>query len=356
MSEKPTTLVTGAGGFIGGRVVEAMLELGDREVLSGLRRWSTAARIGRYPIGPVQCDLMLPEQLLEVLDGVDSVVHCAVGDAHVTVEGTRNLLQAALERGVRRVVHVSTIDVYGRAEGTVTESSPFVETGREYGDSKIQAEKVCLEYQAKGLEVVILRPTIVYGPFSELWTVEPAERLASGSWLLPREACAGICNLVYVDDVVRAILLALDAPSKVSGKAFNVNGPDEVTWQEYIDTLNAALGLPPVRPPAAAASRTRTTLVAPIRGLVKTAFTQFQAPILALYQKSRSARRLMKWVRSTLQRVPSQAEYDLYGRKVVFPTDRAREDLGYRPLVPMTEGVAASVQWLRHEGVVRPGA
>lgn len=356
MPEKSTTLVTGAGGFIGGRVVEAMLELGHKEVVAGLRRWSTAARIGRYPIDPVQCDLMQPAQISEVLEGVDSVVHCAVGNATVTVEGTRNLLQAALERGVRRVVHVSTIDVYGRADGTVSESHPYVETGREYGDSKIQAEEVCQEFVNKGLDVVILRPTIVYGPFSDLWTVEPAERLASGNWLLPREACLGTCNLVYVDDLVRAILLALDAPPTVSGRAYNVNGPDNVTWQEYIEALNSELELPSIEPPAAASSRTRTKLVAPVRALVKSTFSQFEAPIMSVYQKSRAARRLMKWVQSTLRKVPSQAEYDLYGRQVAFPTERARDELGYRPLVPMAEGVSTSVQWLRHEGVVRSRA
>lgn len=355
MADRERTLITGAGGFIGGRVVEAMMELGDRDVVPGLRRWSTAARIGRYPVVPIQCDLMKPDQLADALEGVDSVIHCAVGNAEVTVEGTRNLLDAARTAGVRRVVHISTIDVYGRAEGTVDESHAYVETGREYGDSKIEAERVCREFSESGLEVVMLRPTIVYGPFSDLWTVEPAQRLVTGSWLLPASACQGTCNLVYVDDLVRAILLALDAPG-VSGAAFNINGSDEVTWQDYVEALNDALGLPPLAPPPPASAKARTALVDPVRAAIKKAFFQFEEPIMQVYQRSRVARRFMKWVQSTLQKVPSGAEYELYSRQVRFPADRARAELGYRALVSMNEGVTRSAEWLVHEGVVPPRA
>ena len=354
MLEGERTLVTGAGGFIGGRAVEALLELGA-DVVPGIRRWSTAARVGRYPIDPVQCDLMDPDELARVLDGVDSVVHCAVGDSRVTIEGTRNLLQAALDAGVRRVVHVSTIDVYGRAEGTVDESHPFAETGREYGDSKIGAEQVCQTFVARGLEVVILRPTIVYGPFSELWTVEPAQRLANGSWLLPATSCQGTCNLVYVDDLVRAIILALDAPG-VSGAAFNINGPDRVTWQDYVEALNAELGLAPLAPPPPSSAKARTALVDPARALIKKVFFRFEEPIMRLYQRSRLARRFMKWTQATLLKVPSKAEYELYGRRSYFPTARAEAQLGYHPVVPMAQGVTWSTQWLLHEGVVQPRA
>ena len=347
-------LVTGAGGFIGSRLVEALLQLDGWEPVPSLRRWSTAARIGRYPIDPIQCDIMRPEQLADAMRGVDAVIHSAVGNRTVTVEGTRNVLQAASEAGVRRVVHLSTVDVYGRATGRVEEEHGYERTGREYGDSKIEAEEVCAEFATRGLEVVMLRPTIVYGPFSDLWTVEPAERLADGSWLLPREACQGTCNLVHVDDLVRATVLALDAEG-VSGRAYNVNGPDRPTWQDYIEALNAQLGLPALAPPPPASSKARTTIVEPFRKLVKGVYFRFEDRIMAVYKSSPLARRAMKGLQNALARVPSPAEYDLYGREVDIPTDRAARDLGYAPRVDMAEGIRTSVQWLLHEGVVTPG-
>ncbi len=343
-------LVTGAGGFIGGRIVECLLQVEPDAVVPTLRRWSTAVRIGRYPIQPTQCDLLVPDQIEEALEGVDRVIHCAVGNRQANVEGTRNLLTACLAAGVRRVVHVSTVDVYGRASGVASEDLPFALTDREYGDSKIEAEQVCQSFVEKGLEVVILRPTIVYGPHSDAWTVEPAERLRDGTWTLPREACAGRCNLVYVDDLVRACLLALEAEG-VSGRAYNVNGADDVTWQDYVDALNAGLGQPPLSPPPATSSRVRTLAVEPVRRLIKGVFKQFEDPIMNIYKSSKHARKLMKGVQGALLSVPSTAEYDLYGRVVHFPIDRARADLGYEPKVDMHRGVELSVAWLEHEGV-----
>ncbi|MEQ9400286.1 MAG: NAD(P)-dependent oxidoreductase [Longimicrobiales bacterium] len=355
MSGELRTLVTGAGGFIGGRIVEALLQLDGRTPVAGLRRWSTAARIGRYPIEPVQCDIMNPGQLATVMDGLDSVIHSAVGNRTVTVEGTRNVMQAALDAGVRKVIHLSTVDVYGRATGPVPETRGYERTGREYGDSKIEAEEVCVEYAGRGLDVIMLRPTIVYGPFSELWTVEPAQRLATGSWLLPREACQGTCNLVHVDDLVRAALLGLEAEG-LAGRGYNINGPDRPTWQAYVEALNRALGLPPFEPPPPASSKARTTIVEPFRKAVKGVYFRFEDPIMSVYKSSRAARRAMKWLQGALLRVPSPAEYDLYSRVVDFPTERAEADLGYRPSIGMAAGVASSAGWLLHEGVVQVGA
>lgn len=355
MSHKPMkVLITGAGGFIGGRVTEALFQLDRFDVVPTVRRWSSAARIGRYPVDPVQCDLMDPPQIAAALSGVETVIHCAVGSREVTVEGTRNLLEAAVRAGVRRAVHLSTIDVYGRADGLVTEKTPHAITGREYGDSKIEAEAVCREFAERGLEVVILRPTIVYGPFSDSWTIQFAERLAKGTWLLPKEACEGTCNLVYVDDLVRGIVCAVEANAElVSGRAYNINGPERPTWQAYVEALNEALGLPELRPPPAASAKSKTRLVEPIRRLVKAAFHRFETPVVAVYQRSRVARRVMKWTQSTLRSVPSPAEYDLYGRRVDISTGRAEAELGYHPRVAMETGVALSARWLRHEGVVR---
>jgi nucleoside-diphosphate-sugar epimerase len=350
MTSRRRVLVTGAGGFIGGRTVEILHASPGFEVVPSLRRWSTAARIGRLPLDPIRCDLLSEADVREAVTGIDQVVHCAVGDARATVQGTRNLLQAAHAAEVRRVVHLSTIDVYGRTEGTIDESAPVVRTGREYGDSKIEAEEVCREFVSKGLDVVILRPTIVYGPFSDLWTVEFAERFRSGSWMLPPDACQGRCNLVYVDDLVRAILLALDTPSDASGMAFNINGSDDLTWQEYFELFNASLELGPLPAPGTGKAKLSSALVAPIRSAAKGVFRRFEERIMAVYRRSRVARAAMKWTEGILRSVPSSSEFDLYGRQVVVSSARAEEILGYRPQVDAVRGTRLSAAWVRHEG------
>jgi nucleoside-diphosphate-sugar epimerase len=350
---RETILVTGAGGFIGGRVVEVLYGRGEAEVRAGVRRWSTAARIGRLPIEIVPCDLLDAAQVDAAMRGATAVVHCAVGDRAATVDGTRNVMDAALRHGVRRVVHLSTIDVYGGAAGTVLEDAPLVETGAAYGDSKIAAERVCQEYAAKGLSVVMLRPTIVYGPFSESWTMEFAQRMLGGRWLLPESDCNGRCNLVYVDDLVLAVLRALEAEG-VDGRAFNVNGPDHVTWNEYFRALAGSLGLPRLEAAGRGASHVGAMALMPVRKAAKLALKHFGAPIMWLYQRNAVVKRLMRKAEHMIRQTPTTNEFRMYSRTAHYPTDRARDMLGYAPNVDMQRGVELSAAWLRHHRIVTP--
>jgi nucleoside-diphosphate-sugar epimerase len=353
MSSRRSILVTGAGGFIGGRIVEVLMHSERYQVVPGVRRWSSAARIGRHPVQPVMCDLLDRDQVRAALAGVDLVIHCARGDDATTVESTRNLLEEAQAAGIGRVVHLSTIDVYGApTDGVVAEDHPLVRTGRPYGDSKIETEELCQEFAANGLGVVILRPTIVYGPFSETWVTKYVSRFDQGTWMIPPDRCQGLCNLVYVDDLVRASLLALEAPG-VQGEAFNVNGPEIVTWQAYFDRLNGALGYPPLPKASGVRSRAAAHAADPFKKLAKATMARFQEPIMRVYKSSRRARRLMKGVEAMLRKAPSPAEHHMYARTATYPVDKAAERLGFRPSVSVDEGVRLSAQWALHEGVAR---
>ena len=191
MSDRKTIFVTGAGGFIGGRVVEVLQGLEVGTVKGGVRRWASCARIGRLPVDLVKCDIREADQVSAALEGVTHIVHCAVGDLSSTVEGTRTLLQGAADAGAKRIVHLSTVDVYGDQLGEIDESKPLMSKGQDYGDSKIAAEKVCQEFAEKGVPITILRPTLVHGPFSGSWTVEYARRLQRRPWLIAEGGCAG---------------------------------------------------------------------------------------------------------------------------------------------------------------------
>ena len=346
-------LVTGAGGFIGARVVEILHAAGIGQVKAGLRRWSSGARVGRLAVELVQCDIRDPRQVRQALRGVSHVVHCAVSgtERETIVEGTRVLLQGALDAGVRRVVHLSTIDVYGTPQGEVTEAQSFGSTGRMYGEAKIAAEQAAQALAARGLPVAILRPTLVHGPFGATFTVAYAQRLQARPWLVPETAAQGTCNLVYVDDLVGAIVAALDAELR-PGEAFNINGPERPSWHQYFHALNHALGLPPLVAASPRQSQLAATLMEPVRAGAKLVLRGLKPQIMALYQRSELARRVMKDAEARIRSTPSPYELASFGRRVSYSSEKARRVLGYAPCFPMSEALPLTAAWLRAGGFV----
>jgi predicted dehydrogenase/nucleoside-diphosphate-sugar epimerase len=353
-------LVTGATGFIGGRIVELLHLAGDNTVRAGIRGWSSAARLGRFPVDIVTLDLMRPETIGPALDGVTSVVHCAKGGGGVTDQGTRNLLETALKRGVRRFVHLSTADVYGNVTGIVTEATPVGYSGTEYNRTKIEAEKACWEYHAKGLPVAILRPSIVYGPFSERWSVRFAAMFLAGRGCTYERLGEGRCNLVFVDDLARAVFLALERKEAV-GHAFNVVGPDVVTWNEYFRRLNNRMGLPPLPHIATAQAGLKRYALQPVRCIGGIVREHFMGPVKQLAATFAPVKVLLKRTEKTLKMTPAAEEFKLFQRDVLFPSTKAQQLMGYAPVVPLEAGIDRTVEWLTEQGFFlkddqRPGS
>jgi nucleoside-diphosphate-sugar epimerase len=319
-------LVTGAGGFIGAAVAAALAELPDA-VVHG------ATRDGRAlpaPVRPCRMDVLDAAAMARALAGMTGVVHCAVGNRRTTVDGTRLLLAAARAAGVRRVVHFSSIAVYGGAAGTVAESAPRVAPTRPgYAGWKVAAEASCAQAAAQGLEVVTLRPAIVYGPRSASWVELPARRLLSGRWGTLGTAGEGLCNLVHARDVAQAAVAAMTAPA-AAGVAFNISAAPPITWNEWHRRLAEAMGLP--KPDELPAGRLR------------------RRALLALPAKA--AARLLGRRPAWLLAAPSPGELRLFALQASYPSDLARRLLGWVPRVGLEEGLADSVDWLRRTGIL----
>jgi nucleoside-diphosphate-sugar epimerase len=243
-------------------------------------------------------------------------------------------------------VHLSTVAVYGRQEGSVSETVPSAPGSNDYGSSKVETEEICAEYGRRGLAITVLRPTIVYGPYSDLWTVEFAQRLLVGKWFLPKRYTQGICNLVYVDDLVNAVVLSLDNDNAI-GQTFIVNGGERPTWNEYFHALNDALGLPPLRPASTLRSRIKAGVTMPVRKTAKFVLKRFQPSIMRLYQRSNVAKAFMRSAEAAIKNAPTGAEFDLYSLRVSYEEQKARQMLAYRPAFSMRDGIALSVAWLR---------
>ena len=244
-----TILVTGATGFIGGRVVERLLLEENANVRALVRNFSSAARIARFPINMIHGDLTQADKVREAMQGCDIVFHCAhdatnqaalSGDA---AQGTRNVCDAALAIGVSRLVHLSSFAVHGTTgDGDLTEEMPWGQANHPYSSAKRATEALVVSMaRERNLAGVVLQPTIVYGPFCKAWTDKPVSDLKTG--LVPLvDGGNGFCNAVYIDDLVDAMFLAATRPN-VCGEVFLISGAQPITWKEFYAAFEASLGI-----------------------------------------------------------------------------------------------------------------
>jgi nucleoside-diphosphate-sugar epimerase len=241
-----TILVTGATGFIGSRLVEVLHKQHGCQVRGLVHNFSKASRLSRLPIKMVGGDISNRASLTNAVQGCDIVIHTAMGTApgayrRDTVTGTENVLEAARAAGVKRVVHFSTISVYGLTrDGNLSETSRRGPLLDDYSRNKSDAERVALDiHRSSGLPISILQPTVVYGPFAG-WTYGPINELQRNRVVVPNGG-DGFCNAVYIDDVVDAAILAAWHPSAV-GETFLISGAEPVTWKEFYGAYESMLG------------------------------------------------------------------------------------------------------------------
>lgn len=258
-------LIVGASGFLGSRLTE-ILSMGiGLKVRGTYHRPVTALRIARLPIELVECDILDRRQVSEAVKGCDVVVNCAIGTSsdpdiagQVYVQGTENLLEAAKLHGVRKFVHISTAAVHNFKQGKseINESCTYRSflSRNAYEKGKILQERIVQKF-AKFIPIVILRPTIIYGPYSNAWVINIADRLKSDAPTLVEGD--GMANLVYVDDVVDAILLAIESQD-ANGRVMIVNNDrDTVHWSDYVSRFATLTGTCPNVLPAGPLSLVR---------------------------------------------------------------------------------------------------
>lgn len=247
--EGRSILVTGGTGFLGCRLVEKLILEQHTRVRVLVRNFVHASRIARFPVEMVGGDITDETVVQKAMQGCDVVFHCAYDltgareyQKQVGIQGTRNVCEAVFREGVSRMVHISTFAVYApMATGDLTESFPWPRCSNAYTLIKREAERLVLDlHRQRGLPVVVIQPTLVYGPFSPHWTITPVDNLKTGFVPLVNGG-AGYCNAVYIDDVIDALILAATQP-EVLGETFLISGEEPITWKTFYNAFERVLG------------------------------------------------------------------------------------------------------------------
>jgi nucleoside-diphosphate-sugar epimerase len=336
-----TCLLTGATGFIGGRLARRLVEDGYT-VRCLVRASSDTTELRELGVQLAAGDLTDARSLASAVEGCEHVLHCGalVSDwatsaeiAAVNVTGTRNLLDACARASVHRFIHISTTDVYGHPErAQIDETYRTTRFSNWYAQTKLEAEREVRRAQAPGaLEAVILRPATVYGPGSK-GVIGEIARAIQGRHMLLVDRGRAIAGLCFVENLVDAAVLAL-RHTAAPGNAFNVSDGLAVTWRQLADDLAEGLGCPKVR----------WSIPYPLAwGL---GFSLEHG-----YRLLRGATGL-----STPPLLSRQA-VQVLGRDQDFSNGKLRGMLGWEPRVDYASGLAATVAWLERYLKLRGGA
>lgn len=322
-----SVLVTGGAGYIGGKLAQSLLARGEKVKVFDLAV-DTATHLAEMGAELRQGDILDREAVGAALEGCDRLFHTAavfemwLPDKRtyyqVNVEGTGRVLETALEMGIDRVVHTSSAVTIGEARGQVGDE----ETAHrgyflsEYEKSKWLAEQVALEMCERGLSVVGVHPTTVYGPGQTRHMTGALIRFLNGR--LPAVVDSKL-NFVYIDDVVRGHILAMERGAV--GQRYILGGENA----SLVQFLTLAAETAGVR---------RQPRTVPFWLL------RLTASFLGMVSRISGRRPAVS---------PDEAATALHS--FIFDNGKARRELGVE-FTPLREGVRSTVGWLQEEGFI----
>ena len=248
-------LITGATGFLGGHLARRLITLGWDVDGTG-RDISRGQALERMGVQMNYYDLADKEQAIEACKGQDIVFHCAALSSpwgkyqqfyQSNVETTQHMVEGCIRYDVQRLIHVSTPSIYfdGKARYGIRESDPLPRKSvNHYAATKLVAEQIVLHaYQEQDLASIIIRPRAIFGPMDQTLFPRLLEANRQSGVPLLQGGRAPI-DLTYVDNVVDAMLLGVDAPQTSLGQAYNISNSEPIAFIELLTRLFERLDIP----------------------------------------------------------------------------------------------------------------
>jgi nucleoside-diphosphate-sugar epimerase len=303
-----------------------------------VRPTSDASFLETLDVELVRGDLTDPAAVRQAVEGAATVYHCAakVGDwgpwssfERETIDATRNVVSACDQFGVSRLLHVSSVAVYGNPSvenRLLNEDEPLGQNlwrWDHYPRSKIAAEALVRTLKQRA---TIVRPSWIYGPRDRSVIPRILKAVRTGRISLVGRG-DNLLNMVYASDVAEACILAATHP-RAAGRTYNVTSRGEITQRQLLDALCEGCGLP------------RVERQVPLRLALRIGFV------------SELIGRLIR-----LKRAPyiTRRGVSLISRPTHFSSQRARDELGWEPRIPIGEGLRRTLEWL-HGATTLPSA
>jgi nucleoside-diphosphate-sugar epimerase len=361
--------IFGATGFVGTAVAELLLRRNDMEVSLFSRGYGSAWRFARAGIPLQTVDVTSPDSVQKALAGATHVVNCTRGPREVMIGGLKNLLAASKKQGVKRFIHLSSMAVYGErpAPEAEHEFGPARPAPRSYGAEKLQQDHMVERATASGLDCVVICPPNISGVYSSFLCNLVADMRAGRFALV--EGGKDPLNCVDVENCAHAVGLALQI-RKGDGKRIFVSDGEDINWADLAETLRPLAELPSIpnipasRLPATARRNVPLSVWRSIKHLVSSDVREAlrRDPLLAKVDECMrnlaaiGGKRVEDTLRLSIEgaiKVPKVPDPNPYSsrynrmqlRGVCHRIGRAREVLGYRPILSFGESMARFRAW-----------
>jgi nucleoside-diphosphate-sugar epimerase len=324
-------LVTGGTGFTGKALVRRLLDLGHEVVALDYKEGLKTAELREWGARVVLGSVTDAAVVREAMAGVEVVHHLAaafremnVPDTYyweVNVQGTRNVLEAALAQGVRKLVYCSTCGVHGNIDHPPGGEDAPIQPADYYQRTKYEAEPLVREFHQRGLPATILRPAAIYGPGDPERFLMIFRRVARGAFPMFGNGKT-LYHPLYIDNLVDAFLAAM-GDGVGDGEAYLIADDQYLEIEDLVKRVGRALAVD-VRIP--------------------------HYPVWPVVAVGHVVEKACRPFGITPPIFPRRVDW--YRQNRAFKIDKAKRDLGYEPKVGIDEGLRRTADWYRQEGYI----
>jgi nucleoside-diphosphate-sugar epimerase len=324
-------LVTGGTGFTGKALVRRLIDLGHDVVALDYKEGLRTQELRDWGAEVILGSVTDQEVVRRAMQGVELVHHVAaafremnVPDTYyydVNVNGTRNVLEAAVAEGVRKVIYCSTCGVHGNIDQPPGGEDAPIQPADYYQRTKYEAEPVVRQFFERGLKTVILRPAAIYGPGDPERFFLIFQRVAKGTFPMFGSGKT-YYHPLYIDNLIDAFILAME-DGRGEGEAYLIADEQYLEIEDLVRRVGKALSIDVKIP---------------------------HYPVWPVVAAGHVCERICRPFGVTPPLFPRRVDW--YRQNRAFKIDKAKRDLGYQPKVGIDEGLRRTAEWYRNEGLL----